>query len=80
MRMFRGWFQQSKWQPYLRSILPKSKILACFLWAKGLNAKDIHQEMFPVHDEKCLSRKAVYNWVANVSLMMNTLKRKCRSG
>jgi hypothetical protein len=32
-----------------------------FLWAKGLNAKDIHKEMFPVYGGKCLSRKAVHN-------------------
>jgi hypothetical protein len=31
--------------------------------AKGLNSKDIHKEMFPVYGEKCLSRKAVHNWV-----------------
>jgi hypothetical protein len=30
-----------------------------FLWAKGLNVKDIHKEMFPVYFGKCLSRKAV---------------------
>jgi hypothetical protein len=24
-----------------------------FLWAKGLNAKDIHKEMFPVYGGKC---------------------------
>jgi hypothetical protein len=40
-----------------------------FLWAKGLSAKDIHKEMFPPYGEKCLSRKAVRNWVANVPLM-----------
>jgi hypothetical protein len=34
-----------------------------FLWAKGLNAKDIHKEMFPVNGRKCLSCKAVHNWV-----------------
>jgi hypothetical protein len=33
----------------------------CFLWAKGLNEKDIHKEMFPVHGGKCLSRKVVHN-------------------
>jgi hypothetical protein len=33
-----------------------------FLWARGLNAKDIHKEMFPVYCEKCLSSKAVHNW------------------
>jgi hypothetical protein len=34
-----------------------------FIWAKGLNAKDIHKEMFPHYDGKCLSRKSVHNWV-----------------
>jgi hypothetical protein len=33
------------------------------LWAKGLNAEDIHKEMFPVCGRKCLSRKSVHNWV-----------------
>jgi hypothetical protein len=40
-----------------------------FLWAKGLNAKDIHKEMFAVIGGKCLSRKAVHNWVADISLV-----------
>jgi hypothetical protein len=39
-----------------RSIVP-------FLWAEGSNAKDIHKDMFPVYGGKCLSRKAVHNWV-----------------
>jgi hypothetical protein len=50
-----------------------------FLWAKGLKAKDIH-EMFPVHGGKCLSRKAIRVWMANVSLMTKRLKRRCGSG
>jgi hypothetical protein len=33
----------------------------------GLNAEDIHKEMFPVYDGKCLSRKAVQNWVNKFS-------------
>jgi hypothetical protein len=28
------------------------------LWAKGLNANDIHKEMFPVCGGKCLLHKA----------------------
>jgi hypothetical protein len=35
------------------------------LCAKGLNSKDIHKEMFPVYDGKCLSRKAVNKWPRN---------------
>jgi hypothetical protein len=38
------------------------------LWAKGLDTKDIYKEMFPVYGEKCLSRKAVHNWVEEFSL------------
>jgi hypothetical protein len=34
-----------------------------FLWAKEPIAKDIHKEMFPVYGGKCLSCKAVHNWV-----------------
>jgi hypothetical protein len=45
----------------LDGVLPKSSVLLfTFLWAKGLNAKDIHKEMFPVYDGKCLSGKAVH--------------------
>jgi hypothetical protein len=38
-----------------------------FLWAKGLNARDIHKEMFPVYDGKCLSHNAVHNWAEKFS-------------
>jgi hypothetical protein len=38
-----------------------------FMWAKGLNAKDIPKEMFPVYGGKCLSHKAVHNWVKKFS-------------
>jgi hypothetical protein len=51
-----------------------------FLWTKGLTAKDIHKVMFPVYSGKCLSHKAVHNWVANISLMMKRLKWRCGSG
>jgi hypothetical protein len=51
-----------------------------FLRPKGLSAKDIHKEMYHVYGEKCLSRKAVHNWLANVSLMKKRLKRRCGTG
>jgi hypothetical protein len=38
-----------------------------FLWANGFNVKDIHKESFPVYGGKCLSRKAVHNWVEKFS-------------
>jgi hypothetical protein len=41
--------------------------LVHFLWAKGLNAKDIHKEMFPVYSGKCLSCKAVHNSIEKFS-------------
>jgi hypothetical protein len=37
--------------------------VVCFLWAKGLPAKDIHEDVLPEAGENCLSRKAVYNWI-----------------
>jgi hypothetical protein len=37
--------------------------VVCFLWAKGLVAKDIRKEIFLVYGGKCLWRKAVHNWV-----------------
>jgi hypothetical protein len=37
------------------------------LWAKRLNAKDIHKDIFFVYGEKRLSRKAVHNWVEKFS-------------
>jgi hypothetical protein len=46
---------------------------------KGLNIKDIYKVIFAVYDGKCLSRKAVQSWVANVSMMMNLIRR-CGSG
>jgi hypothetical protein len=32
------------------------------VWEKGLNAKDIHHEIFPVCGGKCVSSKAVQPW------------------
>jgi hypothetical protein len=40
-----------------------------FLWAKEINAKDIHEEMFSVYCGKCLSRKAIHNWVEDFLLL-----------
>jgi hypothetical protein len=43
------------------------------LWAKGLNAKDIHREIFPVYGGKCMLRKAVHNWVEKFSQGRSTV-------
>jgi hypothetical protein len=50
-----------------------------FLDGKRIQCKGYSLKMFPVHGGNCLSRKAVYNWVENVSLMTKRLKRRCRS-
>ena len=31
-----------------------------FLWAKGLNANEIHSEMRPVYGDKCFTRPAIH--------------------
>jgi hypothetical protein len=41
----------------------KQRSVVRFLWAKGLNAKDIHNEMFPVYSGKCLLRNEDHNGV-----------------
>jgi hypothetical protein len=57
----------------------EQRSVVTFLWAKGLNAKDINKEIFPVLGGKCLSRKADDNCMADVSLMTKKLKRECRN-
>jgi hypothetical protein len=47
--------------------IEEQRCVVRFLWAKGLNAKDIHEDVFPVYCGKCLSRKAVQNWVEKFS-------------
>jgi transposase len=41
--------------------------LCFFLWARGLSAKDVHKEKFPLPSGTCLSHKAVHNWVEKFS-------------
>jgi hypothetical protein len=38
----------------------EQRYVVLFLWAKGLNAKDIHKEISPLYGGTCLSRKAVH--------------------
>jgi hypothetical protein len=42
-------------------ITEEQRSVVHFLWAKGLNAKDIHKQMFSVFGGKCMSRKSVHN-------------------
>jgi hypothetical protein len=55
-------------------ITEEQRSVVRFLCSKGLCAKDIRLEMFPIYSGKCLSRKDIHNWVANVSLMTKGLK------
>jgi hypothetical protein len=43
-------------------VYKEQRSLVHYLWAKGLDAKDIHKEIFPVYDGKFVSRKAVQPW------------------
>ena len=38
-----------------------------FLWAKNMEAKDMHKEMLPMYGEHCPSCQAVHNWVQKFS-------------
>jgi hypothetical protein len=38
-----------------------------FLSAKGLNAKDVHKEKFPVYGGRCFSPKAFRSWTEKFS-------------
>jgi hypothetical protein len=51
------------WGVYYR----RTTFCCVFLWAKGLDAKDIHKEMLPVYGVKCFSRRAVHNWFEKFS-------------
>jgi hypothetical protein len=55
-------------------ITEEQRSVVLFFSAKGVEAKDIHKEMFPVYGGKCLWHKAVHFWVAKVSLMTEVRK------
>jgi transposase len=54
--------------------------VVCFLWAKELDAKDIHKETFPAYSGKCLSRKVVHNWVEEFSEERSKVADDARPG
>jgi hypothetical protein len=65
----------------MATVLKSSVLLRVFFSAgKRLSAKDIKKEMFTIHGGRCLSCKAVHNWITKVSLMTKRLKRRCGSG
>jgi hypothetical protein len=44
-----------------------SSRVCVFFVGKRTNAKDIHEEIFPIYSGKCLSRKAVHSWAEKFS-------------
>jgi hypothetical protein len=50
------------------------------LWAKVLNAKDVHKDMFPPYGGKCLWRKAGQNWVEKFSHWRSKIAGDAQSG
>jgi transposase len=60
--------------------LEEQRAVVRFLSAKGHPAKVIHKEMSPVYDEKCLSRKAVHNWVDKFAQGRSKVVDEHRSG
>jgi hypothetical protein len=51
-----------------------------FLWEKWFNVKDIHKEMFSVCGGKCLSLKAVHNWIEKFSQGRSQVAVHARQG
>jgi len=51
-----------------------------FLWAKNMEAKDIHKEMLSMYGEHCLSRQAIHNWVQNFSEGRTSIEDEHRAG
>jgi hypothetical protein len=58
----------------------EQRSVAHSLWAKGLNAEDIHKEMRSVCGGKCLSHKAVHNWVEKLSQGRSKVPDDVRQG
>jgi hypothetical protein len=48
--------------------------------ANVLNAKDIRKEMSPIYGRKCLTRKAVHNWVEKFSQGRSNVADDARPG
>jgi hypothetical protein len=46
-----------------RTTKEQGSVVRFYFVAKGFDLKDIHKEIVSVYGGKCLSRKAVHNWV-----------------
>jgi len=50
------------------------------LWAKKIEATDIHKEMLPMYSEHCLSRQTVHSWVQKFSEGQTSIEDEHRAG
>jgi len=50
------------------------------LWAKGLNATEIHSEMHPVYGDKCFTRPAIHVWCTKFARGRESIVDKERPG
>jgi hypothetical protein len=52
----------------------RAAFCCAFFWTKGLMAKVIYKEMIFIYGGKCLSHKAVHNWVEKLPLYWQTFR------
>jgi len=57
-----------------------SVLLFVFLWAKGLNANQIHPEMCPVNGDECSTRPAMRVWCMEFARGRESIVDKERPG
>ena len=57
-----------------------NSVLLFFLWAKGLNANEIHSEMRPVYGDKCFTRPAIHVWCTRFARGRESIVDKERPG
>jgi len=50
------------------------------LWAKGLDANEIHSEMRPVYGDKCFTRPAIHVWCKKFAHSRESIADKERPG
>jgi hypothetical protein len=62
------------------TVLEEQRYVVGFLWAKGLNGKDIYKKLLSVYGGVCLPRKEVHNWVDKFSQGRSKVTDDARQG
>ena len=57
-----------------------SMLLFVFLWAKGVNANEIHSELHPVYGDKCFTRPVIHVWCTKFTRDRESIVDKERPG